>query len=599
MKYQKIKEGIFVERPNRFIAKVLIDSQEETVHVKNTGRCRELLSKGAKVYLADEEGKERKTRYDLIAALKDTRVINMDSQAPNAVVKEALQQGLVLRGVKEIKPEYTYEESRFDFFVRTEDNEKGAFIEVKGVTLENDNIVSFPDAPSERAVKHVDELVKARKEGYDAYILFVIQMEKVKFLIPNEITHPEFAAALRRAKEAGVQILAYDTKVTPDSMVLNQPVEVKLYYQEQYLKIVDPLLAWYDKGHRILPWREEPTGYNVWISEIMLQQTRVEAVKPYFNRFIDELPNIKSLAECEEDKLLKLWEGLGYYNRARNLQKAARQIMNDYQGRMPETQEELMKLTGIGSYTSGAIASIAFGERVPAVDGNVLRILSRLSLDGEDILKDTTKKRVERQLREIMPESRPGDFNQALMELGATVCIPNGKPKCEVCPWENICQAHLERREEEFPKKQAKKERTIEKKTILIIQDENKSALHKRPSKGLLAGLYEFPNLEGHQTEKRVLAYLKEIGLEVLRIQKMEPSKHIFSHKEWHMIAYQIRVDELAGKGERLEQENWIFAESKEAEKQYPLPSAFATYTKYLNIAQGSGTIYSIRSQAN
>ena len=404
--------------------------------------------------------------------------------------------------------------------------------------------------------------------------------------MPDEITHKEFADALRRARDAGVRILAYDTIVTPDSMVLNQPVEVRLYYQEQYDKIAEPLLEWYDKGHRILPWREDPVGYKVWISEIMLQQTRVEAVKPYFNRFVEELPDIRSLAECEEDKLLKLWEGLGYYNRARNLQKAARQIM----------EEELLRLSGIGNYTSGAIASIAFGERVPAVDGNVLRILSRLSLDGEDILKDTTKKRVERQLREVMPEERPGDFNQALMELGATVCIPNGKPKCEQCPWNLICLAHLKGREEEFPKKEAKKKRTIEKKTILIIQDENKSALHKRPSRGLLAGLYEFPNLEGHQTEKRVLAYLKEIGLEVLRIQKMEPSKHIFSHKEWHMIAYQIKVDELAGKGESLEKENWFFAETKEAEEKYPLPSAFAAYTKYLNIRQGSDTMYSIRS---
>ncbi len=591
MKYHKIVEGIFIERPNRFIAKVLIDGKEETVHVKNTGRCRELLPEGAKVYLADEDGKERKTRYDLVAVLKNERVINMDSVAPNAVVKEALQQGLILRDAKEIKPEFTYGESRFDFFVQTESSDKGVFIEVKGVTLENNNIVSFPDAPSERAVKHVDELIQARKEGYEAYILFVIQMEDVEFLIPNETTHKEFADALRRAKDAGVQILAYDTKVTPDSMILNQPVEVRLYYQEQYHKIAEPLLEWYDKGHRILPWREDPDAYKVWISEIMLQQTRVEAVKPYFNRFISELPDIESLANCQEDRLLKLWEGLGYYNRARNLQKAACQIMTDYHGRMPENRGELLKLAGIGNYTSGAISSIAFGKKVPAVDGNVLRILSRLSLDEEDILKDITKRRVEKQLLEVMPKDRPGDFNQALMELGATVCIPNGRPKCEECPWEKICLAHLEGREEEFPKKESKKKRATEKKTILIIQDENKSALHKRPSVGLLAGLYEFPNLEGHQTEKRVLAYLKKIGLEVLRIQKIEDSKHIFSHKEWHMIAYQIRVDELAKKGQQLEQENWIFVESGEAEEKYPLPSAFAAYTKCLNIAQGSGTI--------
>ena len=593
MKYNKIVEGTFVERPNRFIAKVLIDGREETVHVKNTGRCRELLPKGAKVYLADEDGKERKTRYDLVAAVKQDRIINMDSQAPNAVVKEALQQGLVLRDVIEIKPEFTYGESRFDFFVQKNGDEKGTFIEVKGVTLEHDNIVSFPDAPSERAVKHIEELIKAHKEGYDAYIFFVIQMENVRFLIPNEATHKEFAHALRRAKEAGVKIIAYDTKVTADGMILNQPVEVRLFYQKQYSEIVEPLLEWYDKGHRILPWREDPKAYKVWISEIMLQQTRVEAVKPYFNRFISELPDIKSLAECEEDKLLKLWEGLGYYNRARNLQKAAGQVMEAYGGEMPRTQEELLKLAGIGNYTSGAIASIAFGEKVPAVDGNVLRILSRLSLDEEDILKDVTKRRVEHQLMEVMPGERPGDFNQALMELGATVCIPNGKPKCEVCPWEKICLAHLQGREEEFPKKEPKKKRTIEKKTILIIQDENKSALHKRPASGLLAGLYEFPNLEGHLTEKRVLEYLKKIGLEALRIQKIETSKHIFSHKEWHMIAYQIRVDELAKKGKQLEKENWIFVESKEAETTYPLPSAFSTYTKYLNIMQGSGKIKS------
>ena len=592
MKYDKIVEGTFLERPNRFIAKVLVKGKEETVHVKNTGRCRELLPEGAKVYLADEEGKERKTRYDLVAALKDNRVINMDSQAPNAVVKEALQQGLILREtIKEIRPEFTYGESRFDFFVQTKENEKGSFIEVKGVTLEQDNIVAFPDAPSDRAVKHVEELIKARKEGYEAYILFVIQMENVKFLIPNEETHKEFADALRRAKEAGVQILAYDTRVTPDSMVLNQEVEVRLYYQEQYHQIAKPLLEWYDLGHRILPWREDPIAYKVWISEIMLQQTRVEAVKPYFHRFISELPTISDLAECEEDRLLKLWEGLGYYNRARNLQKAARQIMEEYGGKMPESQQELLKLAGIGNYTSGAIASIAFGKKVPAVDGNVLRILSRISLDEEDILKDTTKRRVEKQLLEVMPKERPGDFNQALMELGATVCIPHGKPKCEECPWEKFCLAHLEGREEEFPKKETKKKRTIEKKTVLIIQDENKSALHKRPAKGLLAGLYEFPNLEGHQSEKRVLAYLKEIGLEALRIQKLENARHIFSHKEWDMVAYQIRVDELAVKGKQLEQENWIFVESKEAEKKYPLPSAFAAYMKCLNISQGSDTM--------
>ena len=629
MKYNKIVEGRFLERPNRFVAKVNIEGREETVHVKNTGRCKELLVNNARVFLADEEGKERKTRYDLVAVEKYARIVNIDSQAPNVVVKEALQKGLILQNIKEVKPEFTYGDSRFDFFVQFEETDnihkkeenniteedcrlvdkkkteksnketnkmrnnspKGAFIEVKGVTLEDDGKVSFPDAPSERAVKHLKELMKAKKEGYEAYVLFVIQMENVRFFTPNEKRHPEFAETLQEAAEAGVQIWAYDTKVTPGSMVLNRPVEVKLHYREPYDKITEPLLEWYDKGHRSLPWRENPTGYKVWVSEIMLQQTRVEAVKPYFHRFLTELPDIESLAKASEDRLLKLWEGLGYYNRVRNMQKAARQILEDYEGKMPETQEELMKLSGIGSYTSGAISSIAFGRKAVAVDGNVLRILTRLTMDEEDILKESTKKRIEKQILESIPENRPGDFNQALMELGATVCIPVGKPKCEECPWEQICQAHINGREEEFPKKEAKKARSIEKKTILIIQDNNKTALHKRPDKGLLAGLYEFPNLEGHLTEKRVLAYLKEMGLEVLRIQKGEDSKHIFSHKEWHMKSYKIKVDELAEKGKKINEEKWIFAASEEAEKKYPLPSAFASYTKCLNIRQGSGKI--------
>ena len=590
MKYNKIVEGTFVERPNRFIAKVMVDGKEETVHVKNTGRCRELLPSGAKVYLADEAGKERKTRYDMVAVLKGDRIINMDSQAPNAVVKEALQQGLILRDIKEIKPEFTYGESRFDFFVQTKEEEKGVFIEVKGVTLEQENIVAFPDAPSERAVKHVEELIRAKKEGYRACIIFVIQMEGPKFLIPNETTHMAFAEVLRKAEEAGVEILAFDTKVTEDSMRIHHPIQVKLHYQPLYEKITEPLLAWYDKGHRTLPWREDPAGYKVWISEIMLQQTRVEAVKPYFKRFMEELPTIESLANCEEEKLLKLWEGLGYYNRARNLQKAARQVMEEYGGELPQEKVQLEKLAGIGSYTSGAISSIAYGKKAVAVDGNVLRIVSRLTMNEEDVLKEATKKKIEAHLMDVLPEERPGDFNQALMELGAMVCIPNGKPKCEECPWEEFCQAHQQGREEEFPKKQAKKQRNIEKKTILIVQDEDKTALQKRPSKGLLAGLYEFPSMEGHQTKKAVLEYMKEQGLEVIRIQKMESSKHIFSHKEWHMIAYAIRVDELAKK-EACGRKQWIFAKSEEASEKYPLPSAFSTYTKYLNIAQGSDKI--------
>lgn len=585
MNYEKIVEATFLSRPNRFIARVMVEEEEETVHVKNTGRCQELLRPGAIVFLSDEEGKERKTRYDLVAVKKGERIINMDSQAPNAAVKEWLLAGGLFEDVLEVRPEYTYGDSRFDFLVTKASGK--ALIEVKGVTLEKDNVAAFPDAPSERAVKHVEELIKAQKAGYECYILFIIQMEGIDCLIPNDLTHPAFGESLRRARAAGVQVIARDTRVTPGEMWVNQPVPVYLHYDEQYRKIAKPLLNWYDAGHRSLPWRNDPLPYKVWLSEIMLQQTRVEAVKPYFQRFIEALPDIEALSRVEEEALLKLWEGLGYYNRARNLKKAARTIMEKYGGEMPADYEQLLALPGIGSYTAGAIASIAFGIKVPAVDGNVLRVLSRLTMNEEDIGKPETRRKTELKLKEAMPGDRPGDFNQALMELGATVCLPKGAPHCRECPWEDFCLAHQKGREEEFPKKSARAARTIEQKTILVVQDQQKSALRKRPSKGLLAGMYEFPSLEGHQSRKRVLAYLEAMGLIPLRIQKLPPARHIFSHREWDMTGFIVQVDELAPKSERLKEEQWIFARADEAEDRYPLPSAFAPYAAYLNIRQG------------
>ena len=208
-------------------------------------------------------------------------------------------------------------------------------------------------------------------------------------------------------------------------------------------QLVEPLLHWYDGHARILPWREEPTAYHVWVSEIMLQQTRVEAVKPYYERFLKAFPTVKDLADAQEETLLKMWEGLGYYNRVRNLNKAAVQIMEQYDGKVPDTYEALLKLPGIGSYTAGAVSSIAYNKAMPAVDGNVLRIFSRVRMDEADILDSKVKKRIEEELRLIMPENRPGDFNQAMMELGATVCIPNGEAKCMECPWQNGCQARI------------------------------------------------------------------------------------------------------------------------------------------------------------
>lgn len=590
MKYTQITEGRFLSRPNRFIAYVDMGGRTEKVHVKNTGRCRELLVEDAVVYLEKGVSPGRSTGYDLVAVKKGDRMINMDSNAPNKAVGEWLLKKELFPSLTNIRAEKTYKTSRFDFYVETEEDK--IFLEVKGVTLEREGGAYFPDAPSGRAVKHVEELAEAVKEGYKAYVLFVIQMKGVDFFAPNAETHPAFAEALENARKAGVEILAYDCTVTEESMEIGNPVPVRLQGEEKgeqriLEKIAEPLLKWYDKGRRILPWREDPQPYYVWLSEIMLQQTRVEAVKPYYDRFIQNVPDIQALAEMEEDKLVKLWEGLGYYNRVRNLQKAAKVIVKEHEGKMPSEYESLLELPGIGGYTAGAIASIAYGKAVPAVDGNVLRVLSRLRMDGEDILSQKTKTRVEKELREVIPVNRPGDFNQALMELGAMVCLPNGEPKCGECPWEALCQAHHMGKTAEFPKKKAKKARKIEEKTVLVIQDEDRAAFRRRPEKGLLAGMYEFPVLEGRLAEGKVLEILGQMGLKVLRIRPIGEAKHIFSHKEWHMVGYAIKVDELERPEKPEFRQDWIFVDKNEVRENYPVPSAYAAYTEYLDIKLG------------
>lgn len=582
MRYKQIVEAVFLERPNRFIAYVELLGKKETVHVKNTGRCRELLQKGATVYLEKSDNPERKTLYDLVAVQKGERMINMDSQAPNKAVGEWLLKKELFSELTMLKPEAKYKNSRFDFYL--ENGEKKVFIEVKGVTLEEEGVVSFPDAPSERAVKHVQELIEAKQDGYEVYVLFVVQMKGVKYLVPNERTHPEFAEALRMAKDAGVQILAYDCIVTPEQMQIDAPVPVRT---GSLSELTEPLLDWYDTNRRILPWRENPTPYGVWVSEIMLQQTRVEAVKPYYARFMRELPDIKALAEAQEETLLKLWEGLGYYNRVRNMQKAAQVIMKEYDGRMPGRFEELMRLPGIGSYTAGAIASIAFGEAVHAVDGNVLRVMTRLTGEAGDITKQSVKNKLEEKVRRMISAERAGDFTQAMIEIGALVCTPNGMPRCKECPLRESCHAHKTGTELSYPYKAPKSKRRIEHKTVLILMDGANVALHKRPKNGLLAGMYEFPMLEGWQEAKEVLSFCEQAGLSPLHIKELSDAKHVFSHVEWHMKGYAVRVDELRQENEQKKQD-WIFVEPVEAGRYYPLPSAFAVYMKHLNILRES-----------
>lgn len=580
MKYSRMEIGRFVERPNRFIARVEIDGKEEIVHVKNTGRCRELLVPGATVYVQRAEDPKRKTKWDLISVKKGDRIVNMDSQIPNKVVEEWIREGNLFPDATLIRPETTYRFSRFDLYIEAED--RRIFLEIKGVTLEENGTVRFPDAPTERGVKHVEELCEAVKEGYEAYIFFVIQMSGVRYFTPNAATHPEFAEALKSAREKGVQILAYDCEVEPDSIRLREAVPVVLDRPELY-EIADPLLTWYRANKRDLPWRKHINAYRVWVSEIMLQQTRVEAVKPYYERFLKALPTVKDLAEVEEDRLLKLWEGLGYYNRVRNMQKAAVQIMEEYHGEFPHTYEEIRGLTGIGNYTAGAISSIAFGIPKPAVDGNVMRVLSRILASRKDIMKAGVRSEMEQALEQVIPADAAGDFNQSLIELGAIVCVPNGMAKCEICPVAELCEARKQNLVAELPVKSKAKDRKVENRTVLIYQDGEKVAIKKRPKKGLLAGLYELPNEPGHLTQDEVVAHSRKIGLAPIRVEQLADAKHIFSHVEWHMTGYKIRVDEL----EKNCTEDMIFVHPEQIQEEYPIPAAFEGYTDYIEIKLG------------
>lgn len=350
-------------------------------------------------------------------------------------------------------------------------------------------------------------------------------------------------------------------------------------------KIVTPLLSWYDRYHRDLPWRAEKNPYYIWISEIMLQQTRVEAVRPYFDRFITALPTVHDLAVCPDDQLLKLWEGLGYYNRARNLKKAAQQIEECYDGALPADYEKLLGLQGIGAYTAGAIASIAWDIPVPAVDGNVLRIWARLTACDEDILKDKVRKRAQNELAEVMPRTRSGDLNQAFMDLGSSLCLPKGQIGCEKCPLVFACEARKRGLTEVLPVRKKPKERRIEERTVLIIRDGERIALHKRPEKGLLAGLYELPGMAGYASETEVLDYIQEKQLLPLYIEPLAEAKHVFSHVEWRMKGYLIRVAAL----EEQKAGDWLFADTDTVQQQFPLPSAFRAYTSFVNIHLGAG----------
>lgn len=337
-----------------------------------------------------------------------------------------------------------------------------------------------------------------------------------------------------------------------------------------YQKLPELLIPWYRENARELPWRKDREPYHIWLSEIMLQQTRVEAVKGYYARFLKELPTIEDLARAGEDRLLKLWEGLGYYNRARNLQKAARKIVEEYRGVFPCEYTEILSLPGIGEYTAGAIASNCFDEPAAAVDGNVLRVISRITENYEDIQKPAVKRDVKTRLEAVYPKSGCGDFTQSLMELGAIVCVPNGTPKCEICPVAGLCRAHRKGTELLLPVKSRKKERKQEERTVFLLRCGQKIAVKKRENKGLLAGLWEFPNVSGKMTAKEAMELLSQWGGSPLFLKREAERKHIFSHVQWNMTGFYI---ECARQAEGM---TWILR--SRLGNEIALPTAFRQF---------------------
>lgn len=330
--------------------------------------------------------------------------------------------------------------------------------------------------------------------------------------------------------------------------------------------MIATLLPWYEEYGRSLPWREAPTPYHVWVSEIMLQQTRIEAVIPYYTHFLQEIPDIKALAEADPEHLHKLWEGLGYYSRVRNLQAAARQIMAQFNGSFPNRFEDILSLKGVGSYTAAAIASICFNLPTPAVDGNVLRVFSRITGDKRPITEEKTRREIRSELAEVYPSDNAGACTQAIMELGETVCLPNGVPDCAHCPCREFCSAS-NGDWIYFPVKSAKKARRNELLTYFILQCENHTAIRKRPESGLLAGMWELPNCPGHLTEEEALQKTAEWGCFPLECSNHGTDKHIFTHVEWNIQFYFVLCSQMSPE--------FVWADEEQLHSSVSLPTAF------------------------
>ena len=344
---------------------------------------------------------------------------------------------------------------------------------------------------------------------------------------------------------------------------------------ELFEKLPRALLPWFEENKRQLPWRQDREPYHIWLSEIMLQQTRVEAVKGYYTRFLDALPTIEALANADDELLHKLWEGLGYYSRVRNLKKAAQVVMERHGGVFPRAYEEILALPGIGAYTAGAICSIAFGQKKAAVDGNVLRVVSRLTENDTPIDTPAYKKEVQLALEAVYP-SNAGAFTQALMELGATVCGPNWKPRCAECPCRDFCGGNLHGTAEKYPVKKTKAKRKVENRTVFILSCDGRYALEKRPDSGLLAGLWQFPNVAGQLEVAQAVDAAQGMGVKVREILRQSEKKHIFTHIQWQMRGIYMETAEESG--------DYAWMTADEIEKKAALPTAFRQFWEDRNV---------------
>lgn len=334
-------------------------------------------------------------------------------------------------------------------------------------------------------------------------------------------------------------------------------------------EITGRLLAWYGENKRPLPWREDREPYHIWLSEIMCQQTRVEAVKAYYRCFLQQLPTISALAQCPEERLFKLWEGLGYYSRARHLKRSAEMICREHGGVFPADYDSIRSLPGIGDYTAAAIASICFELPCPAVDGNVLRVVTRLCASSSDISKESTKAEVRRALRPLFEGVSSGTLNQALMELGALICLPNHEPDCTHCPLLELCPS-ASGLWKDIPVKGGKKARRLETHTVLLLRCGDNWALRKRPPLGLLAGLWEFPNLPGSLDAQAALDAAAQWGCRPISLRRHIEKTHVFTHVQWELPAWVIECKNRAS--------GFTWVSIAEIQNRYSLPTAFRQF---------------------